>query len=154
VVNPLIVDASFIKNGSETVAANHLVFKDHQKERSWPAVLERCLDNLTLALIRTENNVIFFLQMSFKKTCKIVYSVRYQVDILKSLAYISALVTNVMILSTQKRRYSRRWPSWPSLGGEALGLAKIICPSTGGCQEAGMGGLESRADAGYRDFLG
>jgi hypothetical protein len=26
--------------------------------------------------------------------------------------------------------YSRRWPSWPLLGGEALGLAKIICPST------------------------
>jgi hypothetical protein len=26
---------------------------------------------------------------------------------------------------------SRRWPIWPSLGGEALGLAMIICPSTG-----------------------
>ena len=29
------------------------------------------------------------------------------------------------------------------MGGEALGLAKIICPSTGECQgqEAGVGGL-------------
>jgi hypothetical protein len=33
------------------------------------------------------------------------------------------------------------------MGGEALGLAKIICPSTGECQgqEAGVGGLRSRA---------
>ena len=32
------------------------------------------------------------------------------------------------------------------MGGEALGLAKIICPSTGECQgqEAGVGGLGSR----------
>jgi hypothetical protein len=28
---------------------------------------------------------------------------------------------------------SRRWPSRPSLGGEVIGLAKIICPSTGEC---------------------
>ena len=36
---------------------------------------------------------------------------------------------------------------WPSLGEEALGLAKIICPSTGEYQgqEAGVGGLGSRA---------
>jgi hypothetical protein len=26
---------------------------------------------------------------------------------------------------------SRVWPSWPSMGGEALGIAKIICLSTG-----------------------
>jgi hypothetical protein len=40
---------------------------------------------------------------------------------------------------------SRRWPSRPSVGGEALVLAKIICPSTGECQgqEAGVGGLGS-----------
>jgi hypothetical protein len=38
------------------------------------------------------------------------------------------------------------------MGGEALGLVKIICPSTGECQgqEVGMGGLESRAGGGYR----
>jgi hypothetical protein len=38
------------------------------------------------------------------------------------------------------------------MGGEALGLAKIICPSTWECQsqEAGGGGLESRARGGYR----
>jgi hypothetical protein len=47
---------------------------------------------------------------------------------------------------------SRRWPSQPLLGGEALGLAKMICPSTGECQgqEAGVGGLGSRAGGGYR----
>ena len=37
------------------------------------------------------------------------------------------------------------------MGGEALGLAKIICPSTGECQgqEAGVGGLGNRG-GGYR----
>jgi hypothetical protein len=37
--------------------------------------------------------------------------------------------------------YSRRWPNQPSLGGEALGLATIICPNTGEyqAQEAGVG---------------
>jgi hypothetical protein len=51
---------------------------------------------------------------------------------------------------------SRGWPSWPSMGGEALGLAKIICPSTGECQgqEAGVGGLGSRAGEGYRGLSG
>jgi hypothetical protein len=51
---------------------------------------------------------------------------------------------------------SRRWPSWPSLGGEALGLAKIMCSSTGECkvQEAGVGGLGSRAVGVYRGLLG
>jgi hypothetical protein len=36
------------------------------------------------------------------------------------------------------------------MGGEALGLVKIICPSTGECQgqEAGVGGLRSRAGGG------
>jgi hypothetical protein len=36
------------------------------------------------------------------------------------------------------------------MGGEALGLAKIICPSTGECQgqEMGVGGLGSRAGGG------
>jgi hypothetical protein len=29
---------------------------------------------------------------------------------------------------------SRGWTSQPSMGGKALGLAKIICPSTGECQ--------------------
>ena len=40
------------------------------------------------------------------------------------------------------------------MGGEALGLGQIICPSTGECQgqEAGVGGLGSRV-GGYRGFL-
>jgi hypothetical protein len=38
---------------------------------------------------------------------------------------------------------------------EALSLAKIICPSTGECQgqEAGVGGLGSRAESGYRGLM-
>jgi hypothetical protein len=50
--------------------------------------------------------------------------------------------------------YSRVWPGRPTKGGEALGLAKIICPSTGECQgqEAGVGGLGSRAGGGLGDF--
>jgi hypothetical protein len=38
------------------------------------------------------------------------------------------------------------------MGGEALGLAKILCPSTGECQgqEVRVGGLGSRAEGGYR----
>ena len=49
---------------------------------------------------------------------------------------------------------SRRWPSQPSLGGEALGLEKIICASTGECQsqEVEVGGLGSRAGEGIGDF--
>jgi hypothetical protein len=37
-----------------------------------------------------------------------------------------------------------------------LGLVKIICPSTGEChgQEAGVGGLGSRAGGGYRGLWG
>jgi hypothetical protein len=48
----------------------------------------------------------------------------------------------------------RVWPSWPSMGGEALGLVKIICPSTGECQgqEAGVGGLGSRGGEGIGGF--
>ena len=51
---------------------------------------------------------------------------------------------------------SRRWPSWPSLGGKALGLDKIICPSSGECQgqEAGVGGLGSKARGRYMGLLG
>jgi hypothetical protein len=42
--------------------------------------------------------------------------------------------------------YSRGWPSQPSVGGEALGLVKILGPSIGECQgqEVGVGGLGSR----------
>jgi hypothetical protein len=42
------------------------------------------------------------------------------------------------------------------MGGEALGLAKIICPSTGKCQgqEAGVSGLGRRVGGGYRGFSG
>jgi hypothetical protein len=40
----------------------------------------------------------------------------------------------------------------PSMGGEALGLAMIIYPSTGECQgqEMGLGRLGSRVGGGYR----
>jgi hypothetical protein len=40
------------------------------------------------------------------------------------------------------------------MGGEALGLVKILCPSTGEYQgqEVGVGGLGSRAGQGIRDF--
>jgi hypothetical protein len=42
------------------------------------------------------------------------------------------------------------------MGGEALGIAKIICPSTGEYkgQEAGVGGLGSRAGEEYRGLWG
>jgi hypothetical protein len=42
------------------------------------------------------------------------------------------------------------------MGREALGLVKIICPSTGECQgqEAGVGGLGSRVGEGYRGLWG
>jgi hypothetical protein len=38
------------------------------------------------------------------------------------------------------------------MGGEALGIVKIICPSTVECQgqEVGEGGLGSRVGGGYR----
>ena len=41
---------------------------------------------------------------------------------------------------------SRGWPSRTSIGGEALGPVKVLCPSIGKCQgqEAGVGGLMSR----------
>ena len=50
---------------------------------------------------------------------------------------------------------SRGWPSWLSMGGETLGLVKIICLSTGECQgeEVGMDGFGSRARGGYRGLL-
>jgi hypothetical protein len=44
----------------------------------------------------------------------------------------------------------------PSMGGEALGLGKIICPSIGECQgqKDRVGGLESRIGEGYRGLWG
>jgi hypothetical protein len=30
---------------------------------------------------------------------------------------------------------SRGLPSWSSMGGEALGLVKVLCPSVGECQD-------------------
>jgi hypothetical protein len=41
---------------------------------------------------------------------------------------------------------SRGWPCQSSVGGEALGPVKALCPSVGECQgqEAGVGGLMSR----------
>jgi hypothetical protein len=51
---------------------------------------------------------------------------------------------------------SRGWPSQPSSGGEALGLAKIIFPSTEECQgqEAGVGRLGTRTGGVYRGLSG
>jgi hypothetical protein len=42
------------------------------------------------------------------------------------------------------------------MGGDVLGLGKIICPSTGECQgqEAGVGRLGSRAGGEYRGLSG
>jgi hypothetical protein len=42
------------------------------------------------------------------------------------------------------------------MGGEALGLAKIICLNIGECQrqEEGVGGLGSRVTEGYRGLSG
>jgi hypothetical protein len=37
---------------------------------------------------------------------------------------------------------SRWWPSWTSMGGETLGIVKIICPSTEECQGQGVGVCE------------
>ena len=41
---------------------------------------------------------------------------------------------------------SRGWPSWSSIGGEALGPVTVLCPSVGECQgqKVGMVGLGSR----------
>jgi hypothetical protein len=45
---------------------------------------------------------------------------------------------------------SREWPSRSSMGGEALGPVKALCPSVGECQgqEAGVGGLVSGGGGG------
>jgi hypothetical protein len=42
------------------------------------------------------------------------------------------------------------------MGGEALGISKIICPRTGECQghKVGVGGLGSMVGGGYRGLLG
>ena len=61
-------------------------------------------------------------------------------------------ITKDVVLSINQQNKLPRSPSRPSMGGEALGLAKVICPSRGECQgqEAGVGGLGSRAGRGYR----
>ena len=46
-------------------------------------------------------------------------------------------------------------PSWSSMGGEALGLVKVLCPSIEECQgqEKGVGGFWSRGSGeGTGDF--
>jgi hypothetical protein len=42
------------------------------------------------------------------------------------------------------------------MGGRALGIVKIICPSTRECQgqEAGVGGLGTKVGRGYRGLWG
>ena len=49
---------------------------------------------------------------------------------------------------------SRGWPSRSSMGGEALGPVKVLCPSIGECQdrEAGVSGLVS--SGGWGDGIG
>jgi hypothetical protein len=49
----------------------------------------------------------------------------------------------------------RGWPSWSSMGGEALGPVKVPCSSIGECQgqEAGVSGLGRRGRRGDRGFL-
>jgi hypothetical protein len=51
---------------------------------------------------------------------------------------------------TEDGLVGHRWEERP------LGLANLICPSTGECQgqEAGVSGLGSRAGGGYRGLLG
>jgi hypothetical protein len=46
----------------------------------------------------------------------------------------------------------RGWPSLPSMGGEALGPGKILCPCSREfqAQEAGVNGLQSRVGGAYR----
>ena len=66
------------------------------------------------------------------------------------------MITNDVVLSINQQNKLPRRPSCPSMGGGALGLAKIICPSTGECQgqEAGVGGLNSKVGGGNRGLLG
>jgi hypothetical protein len=47
-----------------------------------------------------------------------------------------------LIIQVTLNNSSRGWPSWPSMGGEALGPVKDLCPSIGECQgqEVGVGG--------------
>ena len=49
-----------------------------------------------------------------------------------------------------------RWPGSPPVGEEALGLANIMCPSTGECQgqEVGVGGWGAGQGGGYRGLSG
>ena len=50
---------------------------------------------------------------------------------------------------------SRGWPSQSLMGGEALGLVKILCPTIGKFQgqEEGVDRLGSRGGGGDRGFL-
>jgi hypothetical protein len=52
------------------------------------------------------------------------------------------------------RGSSRGWPSWSSMGGEALGPVKVLCTRIREClgQEAGVGGLGSRGREKIGDF--
>ena len=45
---------------------------------------------------------------------------------------------------------AEEWPSQSSMGGEALGPVKVLCPSIGDCQgpEVGVSGLVSRGREG------
>jgi hypothetical protein len=58
------------------------------------------------------------------------------------------------MFSTYVRICSRGWPCWSSMGGEALGPVKALCPTVGECQgqEVGVGGLVSRGIKGVGGF--
>jgi hypothetical protein len=53
-------------------------------------------------------------------------------------------------------QYPLSCPSRSSVGGEAFGIAKIVCTSTGECQgqEAEVGGLGNRVGGVYRGLCG
>ena len=56
-----------------------------------------------------------------------------------------------------KKSLFQGWPSGSSMGREALGPVKVLCPSIGECQgqEAGMGGFWSRGrERGQEIFRG
>jgi hypothetical protein len=83
---------------------------------------------------------------SFCKEKDIVNKTNWQPTYWKNI-FTNSTPDRCLIPIVYKELKKLRWPSGPSMGGEALGIAKIICPSTGECQgqDVGVGGLGSRA---------
>jgi hypothetical protein len=73
--------------------------------------------------------------------------------------YLSLLVLMLVILSKKTHGgtggssciSSRGWPSRSSMGGEALGPVKVLCPSTGECQDQEWEWVSWGAEAGRGD---